>query len=219
MALELSKVAERVTLSHHLKPRPKTVFPPNVDQRSDVAALTETTAKFEDGSEQEYDLIFYCTGYQYKFPFLSVDCGISVDDNHVEPLYKHIINIKYPTMGLIGLPVQVCASQMFDLQARFCVNLWNGTVPMPSAEHMTADLERDTAERLAKGYSKRQLHMMGPVQEKYYADLAETAQLKPLKKVITKIHNETHHFYLDELTTFRSKKYHILDDETYIQVK
>lgn len=55
-------------------------------------------------------------GYQYTFPFLSVDCGISVDENFVSPLFKHCININFPTMALIGLPTFVCASQMFDLQ-------------------------------------------------------------------------------------------------------
>lgn len=47
---------------------------------------------------------------------MSIDCGLSVDDNYVQPLYKHCININRPTMALIGLPYYVCASQMFDLQ-------------------------------------------------------------------------------------------------------
>lgn len=102
MAYEVSKVAKRVTLSHHLKEPPKTIFPENVTQKPDVESLTKDGAHFIDGSFETFSIILYCTGYQYTFPFLSVDCGIAVDDNFVNPLYKHCININYPTMVFIG---------------------------------------------------------------------------------------------------------------------
>lgn len=62
LAYEISKKAERVTLSHHHDPNPKTVFPSNVDQRPDIKRLTEDGAEFADGSTQTYSVIFYCTG-------------------------------------------------------------------------------------------------------------------------------------------------------------
>lgn len=102
MAYEVSKVAKRVTLSHHLRSPPKTIFPSNVTQKPDVISLTETGANFADGSFEDFTTVLYCTGYQYTFPFISVDCGIAVDDNYVNPLYKHCININYPTMAFIG---------------------------------------------------------------------------------------------------------------------
>lgn len=89
LANEISKVAKRVTLSHHQNPEPKTVFASNVDMRPDVDRLTETGVVFVDGTVHDYSVIVYCTGYKYTFPFLSIDCGISVDDNFVQPLYKH----------------------------------------------------------------------------------------------------------------------------------
>ncbi len=140
LANEISKFAVRVTLSHHLKTAPLTKFQDNVDLRPDIKCLTENGVEFVDGNYQSYSVIFYCTGknilgvkgkvmfpmififkllgYKYSFPFLSVDCGLSVDDNYVHPLYKHCININRPTMALIGLPYYVCASQMSDLQVR-----------------------------------------------------------------------------------------------------
>lgn len=62
LAYEISKYATRVTLSHHHKTDPLTKFPDNVDLKSDVAQLTETGAKFVDGTHQDYSVIFYCTG-------------------------------------------------------------------------------------------------------------------------------------------------------------
>lgn len=124
LANEMSKVAKRVTLSHHQNPGPKTIFRPNVDMRPDVKRLTENGVEFVDGTEQIYSVIMYCTGYKYTFPFLSVDCGISVDENYVKPLYKHCININHPTMALIGVPFYVCASQMFDLQVQYLLSIF-----------------------------------------------------------------------------------------------
>lgn len=52
----------------------------------------------------------------YNFPFLHESCEIVVEENCVEPLYKHLVNINHPTMCFIGVPYYVCAFAMFDLQ-------------------------------------------------------------------------------------------------------
>lgn len=62
LAYEISKIAVKVTLSHHHKTDPLTKFPDNVNLRPDVRALTENGAEFVDGSHQNYSVIFYCTG-------------------------------------------------------------------------------------------------------------------------------------------------------------
>lgn len=62
IALEITSVTERVVLSHHLKEQPKTVFPENLVQKPDVARLEGRTAVFTDGTEEEVDVVFLCTG-------------------------------------------------------------------------------------------------------------------------------------------------------------
>lgn len=84
---------------------------------------------------------------------------------------------------------------------------------------MLQDLERDSEERKAKGYGKRQAHLMGEMQNKYYAELAETAEIEPIKSVITKIHKVSYHRYLDDLVNFRKNQFKILDNETFVEVK
>lgn len=219
IAYGISKVAQKVTLSHHLKQKPLTIFPRNLQQKPDVKEITATGVHFVDDSFEEYSAIVFCTGYKYTFPFLSVDCGVTVHENYVRPLFKHVLNIKRPSMGFIGLPFQVCASQMFDLQARFCISLWTELADkMPTKEAMQRDTDEEMAIRWAKGYTERQAHLMGPDQEKYYKELADLANLTPLKPVITKLHNASRRHFLDELTTFRKKVYKIIDDENFVQV-
>lgn len=55
-------------------------------------------------------------GYKYNYPFLSPECGILVENNHVKPLFKHILNIEHPSMYFIGIPTNTAGFYMFDLQ-------------------------------------------------------------------------------------------------------
>lgn len=218
LANEISKVAERVTLSHHLKEPPKTVFKPNVDQKPDVVRLTKEGAEFVDGSVQDFSVVFYCTGYKYNFPFLSADCGIKWDSNYVRPLFKQCLSIYRPSLGFIGLPFYVCATQMFDLQARFTLTFMTGRKQLPPRDEMLDDHEKEMNERWSKGYRKHQAHLMGPDQNKYYDDLATTAGVEPIPSVMTKLHNFSSLRFLDDLTNFRNDNFRILNDETFIQV-
>lgn len=55
-------------------------------------------------------------GYDFKYPFLSVDTGIHIDTNYLQPLWKQIINIEHPTMIFIGVPFTTSTTRMMDLQ-------------------------------------------------------------------------------------------------------
>ena len=113
----------------------------------------------------------------------------------MQPLYKHLINIKYPTMCLVGLPFYVCAFSLFDLQVnataafsrvtprplfrvdhllqvRFFIKTLTGEVALPSTEEMLADKDKDLQIRLAKGFDRRKAHMMGPMQVSFEVDSA-----------------------------------------------
>lgn len=57
-------------------------------------------------------------GYNYSYPFLSIGTGIHVEDNFVQPLFKHIFNIEHPTMAFIGLPMTSNNLHLFDLQVK-----------------------------------------------------------------------------------------------------
>ncbi|XP_028157834.1 senecionine N-oxygenase isoform X1 [Ostrinia furnacalis] len=215
IALEITSVTDLVILSHHLKEKPQTVFPENLVQKPDVVKLEGRKAVFQDGSEYDVDVVFLCTGYQYNFPFLHPSCGIVVEENCVEPLYKHLVNIHHPSMCFIGVPYYVCAFSMFDLQVRFYVRSMNGTFSLPTPAQMTEHWEQEKQDRASRGYTKRQAHMMGPDQEKYYASLALEAGTKTLPSVLTKIREESSIRFLHNLKNYRQDIYKIIDDDTY----
>ncbi|EDW01918.1 GH20181 [Drosophila grimshawi] len=157
----ISKSAKNVTLSHHLEGISKSIFFENVQTKPDVKELDENGAYFVDGSYTKFDTIFFCTGYKYAFPFLSVTSGIYVEENYVQMLYKQCINIRNPTMALIGLPFYVCAAQMMDLQARFVLSYFCGTNQLLTQKEMFEDTLESMEKKWQMGYKRRQAHMLG----------------------------------------------------------
>lgn len=105
-----------------------------------ILEFKKTSVIFNDNSEEEIDSVIYCTGkniitfatfaskyigyfigYQYKYPFLSSDCGIEVVNNWIRYLYKHMINVKHPTMAFLGVPARIIPFPMFRIQ----VSTWS----------------------------------------------------------------------------------------------
>ncbi|XP_032682455.1 senecionine N-oxygenase-like isoform X2 [Odontomachus brunneus] len=218
LALEISKNANRVILSHHVKDTILTVFPENVVQKADVVELTEREVVFADGTKQQVDVVFYCTGYKYSFPFLAESCGVRVDSNMVTPLWKHLVSIESPTLALVGIPFYICAFSMFDLQVRFILRHWHGERQFPARADMLRDEAAEAARRAERGLKKKHFHMMGPEQEHYFDDLANIAGLTPLPPVLTKLHNASSQRFLDDLVHYRQDRYRIVDDYNFVQL-
>ncbi|XP_014244539.1 flavin-containing monooxygenase FMO GS-OX5-like [Cimex lectularius] len=220
LSLEIATKAKKVYLSRHRgSDEPKNVFPSNVEMRFEVSEIRGNKLTFDDGKEIEVDVIFYCTGYKYSFPFLSNKCGVVVEDNCVQPLYKHLIHIDHPTLCLIGLPYYVCAFSLFDLQVRYFLKHLDRGFKLPSKEEMIHDTEKEMEERKKQGLKRKQFHMMGTMQGDYYADLAKSGGLDPLPPVMADLHNFASQKQLDDLINFRENVYKILDPQNFIQVK
>lgn len=120
----LSKTCKHVTFSQKMgkygsedaiKQR-QSVLPSNCVLKDVVKRFTMTGAEFVDGTHETFTTIIWATGYDFAYPFLSVDCDIHVDDRFVQPLYKQVLNINHPTMAFIGIPSSCCTTQLFDLQ-------------------------------------------------------------------------------------------------------
>nr|XP_033780956.1 dimethylaniline monooxygenase [N-oxide-forming] 5-like isoform X2 [Geotrypetes seraphini] len=102
IALELSAVAERVILSHGKTPL-SCRLPENLLQVPAVRRFSRHSVTFEDGSKHRLDAFIFCTGYNYRFPFLGDDARLEADKDLVYPLYKHLVHARFPTLFFIGL--------------------------------------------------------------------------------------------------------------------
>jgi dimethylaniline monooxygenase (N-oxide forming) len=113
------------------------------------------TVRFVDGSEEEIDLVVYCTGYKISFPFLSPQV-FEARDNRM-PLYRRVVSVENAGLYFLGFiqplgPIMPIA----EAQAEWICDLLTGKTTLPGAEEMrqeVASYERWMAKRFVS--SKR----------------------------------------------------------------
>lgn len=182
LAALISRSAKCVYFSHHTHDSALT-FPANVARVGATKELTETGVILADGTQHDVDEIVYCTGYMFAYPFLSADCGLCLDKKYIQPLFKHTINLNYPTMAIIGIPFTAVVAQLVDIQARFVMKFWNGEKSLPSMVEMKADSELYAEARRLAGTSRRQANALDGFLKMSVSDFAKT----PLQRVIRQL--------------------------------
>ncbi|KAG6685308.1 hypothetical protein I3842_12G105500 [Carya illinoinensis] len=120
------------------------------------------TVYFQDGSLVLADVILHCTGYKYDFPFLETNGIVTVDDNRVGPLYKHVFPPALaPWLSFVGLPTKVITFTMFELQSKWIAGVLSNQSMLPSQEEMMEDVKALYSSLEAAGTPKQYTHCMG----------------------------------------------------------
>ncbi len=107
---------------------------PNIDRFSGGRNV-----RFADGSEEEIDLVVYCTGYEIEFPFLGEKVFAAVDNRM--PLYRRVVPPDNPSLYFIGF-VQPLGPLMpiAEAQSEWIADLLNGRAALPSASEMRGEI-------------------------------------------------------------------------------
>jgi len=97
------------------------------------------TVRFDDGSEEEIDLVVYCTGYRISFPFFDSEL-VSAQDNRLS-LYRRLVSVEHPGLYFLGF-IQPLGAIMpiAEAQAEWVADLLGGLTALPSAEQMRAEI-------------------------------------------------------------------------------
>lgn len=127
----------------HRRERTFGTYPSNVEYMPAVEHFLADSVTFSNGEQRAIDNIIYCTGYKTVFPFLSVDCGISVDEELIRPLFKDCININHPTMAIIGMTF--FGALAAEIQSRFVMRFVNGEMQYPTKEYMKVDSDQHSS--------------------------------------------------------------------------
>jgi len=112
------------------------VYKPIVDGKvqpnlSGIARITANRVEFKDGEQAEIDTIMLCTGFETRFPFLSLSFSST------RGLYKQMFHPdEDESLAFIGFvrPQQGGIPAMSELQARYFAQLCAGTKKLPSRE-------------------------------------------------------------------------------------
>ncbi|KAL4353389.1 hypothetical protein GQ457_06G032780 [Hibiscus cannabinus] len=138
---------------------------------------------FQDGAIVDADAIIHCTGYKYNYPFLKSNGIVSVDDNRVGPVYKHVFPPSLaPWLSFVGLTSKAVVFRVMELQARWVAKVLSGTVELPSQEAMSSSVEQLYSEMEKKGLPKNHTHSLMEAEVEYASWLAAQLNIKPLKR-------------------------------------
>ncbi|XP_059480849.1 senecionine N-oxygenase-like [Neocloeon triangulifer] len=219
ITVDVAKWADHVVMSHHLKEFTPD-YPDNVSLVPDIKNFTKNGALFVNGEEKNFDTVILCTGFKYNFPFLHESCKITTNGYgvEVEPLYKHMINIEYPSMCFISICNYNLPAQLSDLQSRYFYSLLSGISNLPSKEEMYADLREDQKHRIEKlRWPAQQAHKLGPLQEKLYSEIATACGAEGIKPVTLKMFIDcvVANSKFQDLQHFRDRRFTIIDNNTY----
>ncbi len=124
--------------------------------KPEIAALDGERVRYGDGSEQEADLIVYCTGYKITFPFFDEGL-ISAPENRLV-LYKRIFDPNRADLYFIGF-VQPWGAIMplAEIQSRLAAEHLCGDYALPSPGQMREDMEA-MMRRQARRYQASKRH-------------------------------------------------------------
>ena len=112
--------------------------------------------RFVDGSEEEIDLVVYCTGYKVTFPFFE-ESVFSVSDNRL-PLYRRVVSVERPGLYFIGFIQPLGAIMpLSEAQAEWVADLLSGRGTLPSLAEMRAEIAESEA-KMRKRYVASKRH-------------------------------------------------------------
>ncbi|KAG8391631.1 hypothetical protein BUALT_Bualt01G0207400 [Buddleja alternifolia] len=203
ISLEISKVAKEVYVSSRdpgIKIS-KLDFVDNIWQHSKIDCVNENgEVAFQDGASIHANIILYCTGFNFHFPFLKSDGIVSVDDNRVGPLYKHVFPPKLaPNLSFVGITNRAFAAFVaIDLQAKWIAKVLSGKANLPPEEEMMAEIEQYYQHLKEKGIPKHHTHSLGPQLDEYLDWLASEAGLAEVDEEIKLISKSYFNFVIDK---------------------
>jgi dimethylaniline monooxygenase (N-oxide forming) len=124
---------------------------PNIDRFSGARAV-----RFVDGSEEEVDLVVYCTGYKMTFPFFRPEV-LAAPDNRL-PLYRRVASVERPGLYFVGFiqplgPIMPLA----EAQSEWVADLLSGRAGLPPEVEMRKTIAAEEA-RQAKRFVASKRH-------------------------------------------------------------
>ncbi|KAL6981745.1 aliphatic glucosinolate S-oxygenase, partial [Sarracenia purpurea var. burkii] len=186
-AFDISREIATVAKEVHLSSRSPNVKVSKLDkhhniwQHSEIVRVTEDgTVAFQDGSSVHADTIFHCTGYKYNFPFLETKGIVSVEDNRVGPLYKHVFPPKLaPSLSFVGIPDRGVSFLLMELQSKWIAGALSGKLQLPSEEEMLADVKENYQQMEESGIPKHHTHFLEAFKFEYQDWISAQVGLPP----------------------------------------
>jgi thioredoxin reductase len=122
---------------------------PNIDRFAGGRAI-----RFVDGSEEEIDLVVYCTGYKITFPFFDPKVFAAPDNRLL--LYRRVVSVERPGLYFIGFiqplgPIMPLA----EAQCEWIADLLGGRATLPPAGEMKREIAKEERKQAKRFVSSK----------------------------------------------------------------
>ncbi|KAK7114066.1 hypothetical protein V1264_000192 [Littorina saxatilis] len=214
ISIDLSSEAKMVYLCHN-KSLIQSPLPPNVQQKPGIQSVSGSTVTLNNGEEISADCLLFCTGYHFRFPFLTESCHLHIEEERLTPLYKHLIHTEFPTLSFIGICKTICPFPQFHVQILLVLAALDGSFQLPSKEEMDADTEADYQKRLSEGLPKRHAHTMGNRQWAYNDEIARLAGCELIQKSVKNLYDAVHETRVKNLVGYKRVNYEMVNECSY----
>ncbi|XP_076332501.1 uncharacterized protein LOC143237300 [Tachypleus tridentatus] len=182
---EVAEVAEQVLFSHNLDKKCREKVPQNFTEICGISEINGSVVKFMNGHQFEADVLLLCTGYNFDYKFLHPKCNVSVRNQRVVPLYKHLIHCEFPTMAIFGVQSLTLPFPLFHQQVLLFLKVLRGSVKLPSEKEMREDADADFNYRIQMGLPARYAHKMSNgLLWKYDDDISRLGGFPPIPKIV-----------------------------------
>jgi dimethylaniline monooxygenase (N-oxide forming) len=149
-------LSEHPTLSQdllNLAGRGLIKFKPNIRE------FKGKTVVFEDGTEQDFDMIVYATGYKVTFPFLK-ETSFDISETNDFRLYKKVIHPDYQGLYFLALIQPLGAIMpLAEVQSKWIAKILKDECTVPNRDEMLKSIEADK-QAMAKRYNASPRHTL-----------------------------------------------------------
>ncbi|XP_041969174.1 senecionine N-oxygenase-like [Aricia agestis] len=213
LAMHLSNVTAKLVHSHHRKYN-EPYFSDRYVKKPDIKEFTPNGVIFEDGTFEEIDDAIFCTGYFYSHPFVDKSSGLTLSGKFVLPLYRHIVNIRHPSMTFLGV-VNVVITRTMDAQAEYVASLIAGKFKLPSQEDMLRSWLDHVHTLQANNKKIVDVNTVGDDMDNYFANLTAEAGVARVPPIYKEIRDFNAVNRLDDLLNYRDYDYEVLSQHDY----
>jgi hypothetical protein len=124
--------------------------------RPNIDSFNGDRVRFTDGTEEQIDVVVYCTGYKVTFPFFD-EGFVAAPDNQI-PLYRRVVDAEHPGLYFLGLLQPLGAIMpLAEAQSEWVADLLEGNAALPPRAVMSEVIAREDA-RMAKRYVASKRH-------------------------------------------------------------
>ena len=151
-----------------------------IPKRAKIKSFTDTGVLYENGREENFEIIIFCTGYKYDFDIFDENVQLKLEYNPKDTyqpviIYKSTLPLDIENLAFVGL-LKEPALIFLELQARWISKLFSGKVKLPDRKKIIDGLDK---ERLLRDSEYRSHYSRFSCLPSYADEISEEINSKP----------------------------------------